>query len=59
MDRSAPWDPIVTGLVKEVAFAVGAKVFFLFQDFPLDQTSLLQNMFNVLLVEGTNNPYVR
>lgn len=55
----APWDPVVTELVKEVAFDMGAKVFFLFQDFPLDQSSLLQNMFNVLLVEGTNNPYAR
>ena len=55
----APWDPNVTVLVRDAALALGAKIFFLLQDFPPDQSSWLQDISNVLLITGTSDDYKR
>lgn len=53
------WDPSVTAIVREVAVALGAKVFFMFQNFPHDQAAFLKDMFNVVMVEPTNDAYFK
>lgn len=53
------WDPIVTAIVREVAVALGAKVFFLFQNFPHDQAILLSDVYNVILLDAENDAYFK